>query len=347
MKSRVPFYILLAVLALLSATMLLPVFIPVMVAMILGYLLIPVYDRMGRVINSRDLRAGLVVLLVLFALALPVLLVVMQVADDIPRALQSADLGQVALKVNQFLDRALSRHIPFAENLASYLGRVREVALRAIPSIIGAVGNTGLALFVMLYCLFYVLKDGRDIWRNFLLILPLEEEVKPLLVTDLQKTLSGVLYGQLVTAAAQGLLAGVGYAIFHVPHVLFWTFLTLIASMIPFAGSTIIWLPLAISRLAAGDKVGGLGLLIYGGVLVMNVNNALKPWLIAGRTQLHPVAALLGVVGGIHLFGVVGFVLGPVLLSLVVAMLRFHRDVAVLQSERAKSVTLNSGSGAT
>lgn len=331
MTKRVAFYVLLGLLGLLSAVMLVPVFIPVMVAAILGYLLFPIYERAGRAVASPDLRAAVLVLLVLFALALPVLLVVVQVADEIPHALKSADLTNAAEKINHWLDSTLNRHVPLSENLGTYLARVRDAALRAAPSVIGAVGNTALGLFVMLYTLFYVLRDGKRVWRDFVLLLPLQDEVKPLLVKDLRQTLSGVLYGQLITAAAQALLAGIGYAIFHVPNVLFWGFLTLIASMIPFAGSTIVWLPLAISRLAVGDKVGGLGLLIYGAILVMNIDNVIKPRLIAGRSQLHPVAALLGVVGGLHLFGVIGFLLGPVLLSLVVAMLRFHRDVSVLQ----------------
>ncbi len=340
MKSRAAFYIVLAVLGLLAAAMLLPLFIPVMVAVILGYLLLPVYERMGRRIRSGDLRAALLVLLVLFALAVPVLLVVMQVADDIPRALRSADLSEAAEKANTWLDAMLGRHIPLSENLASYMARVRDVALGAAPRIIGAVGNTALGLFVMLYTMYYVLRDGRRIWDNFMLILPLEDEVKPLLTTDLTQTLTGVLYGQLITAAVQGLLAGLGYWIFSVPHVLFWTFITLIAAMIPIAGATLIWLPLALSRIAMGDKLNGILLLIYGGVLVMNIDNFLKPRLIAGRTQLHPLAALLGVIGGIHLFGVLGFVLGPVLLGLVVAMLRFHRDVALRQAAASETAGL-------
>ncbi len=338
MKSRLAFYVLLAALGLLSAAMLLPLFIPVTVAIILGYLLFPVYDRMARTIPSEDLRAALLVVLVLLVLALPVLLIVVQVADEIPGALRAADLSQWAEKANRWVDSTLGRHIPLSENLAVYLARVREAALRVAPGVIGAVGNTALALFVMLYTMYYVLRDGPRIWQNFLLILPLEDEVKPLLVTDLQQTLTGVLYGQFVTAVIQGALAGFGYWIFHVPHVLLWTCVTLIFSMVPIAGATVVWLPLALSRLAVGDRLGGFGLLIYGGVLVMNIDNVVKPRLIAGRAQLHPLAALLGVVGGISLFGVIGFIIGPVLLSLVVAMLRFHRDVALRQAQQALAV---------
>ena len=332
MKGRVAFYILLGAVGLLSAAMLLPLFIPVMVAIILGYLLLPVYDRMAWALRSADLRAALLVLLVLFVVALPVLLIVMQVVEEIPGALRSADLSQAVEKVNQWLDAMLGRHIPLSENLTIYMGRVRDATLRAAPRIIGAIGNTALGLFVLLYTLYYVLRDGRLFWQNFLLILPLEDAVKPLLTLNLKQTLGAVIYGQFITALVQGSLAGIGYVVFHVPHALLWTLVTTTAAMIPVVGATAVWLPLAISRLAVGDKVGGIGLLIYGGVVVMNIDNVLKPRLIAGRAQLHPLVALLGVIGGIYVFGVIGFVLGPVLLGLVVAMLKFHRDVALQQA---------------
>lgn len=332
MKNRVPFYVILAILGIIAAAMLAPVFVPIAAAAMLGYLLLPVYDWLGKWLRSPGLRAGLLVIAVLFVLALPVLLVAIQVADDVPRAIQSADLAAAVAKINARADSLLGRHLPLSENLTIYLGRVRDAVVAAAPRLIGAVGNTALALFIMLYTLYYVLLDGRNVWGNLLEILPLEPQVKPLLTRDLAQTVTGVLYGQLITACAQAALAGIGYLIFHVPHVLFWTFLTLVVSMIPVAGSAVVWIPLGIARLAAGDKVGGIGLLIYGAVLVMNVDNVLRPRLIAGRTQLHPVTALLGVVGGVQLFGVIGFVLGPVLLSLVVAMLRFHRDATLARN---------------
>jgi len=332
MKSRVAFYVILAILGLAAAAMLVPVFVPVAAAAILGYLLLPVYDWLGKRLSSPGARAALLVAAVLIVLALPVLLVVVQVADDVPRAFESADLGKAIEKINAHADALFGRHIP-AEKLAAYLASVREAILSATPRLLGAVGSTALSLFIMIYTLYYVLLDGRTVWRNLLAILPLEDEVKPLLTEDLRQTVTGVLYGQLVTAAAQAALAAIGYLIFHIPHVLFWTFLTLLVSMIPIAGSALIWAPLAISRLAAGDKFGGIGLLIYGAVLVMNIDNVIRPRLIAGRTRLHPVTALLGVVGGVQLFGVIGFVLGPVLLSLVVAMLRFHRAVTLRPSQ--------------
>lgn len=327
MKNRPAFYVVLGLLGALAAVMLLPFITPVLLAIVLGYLLIPAYDQIGRVVRSEDARAALLVLAVLFLLALPILLVVVQVADEVPSALGKTNVAGAVSKINDWMDRKLGRHVPLSENFSAYATRVREAALRAAPAVIGRVGATALGLFIMLYTLFYVLTDGRRIWGSFLSLIPLDATMKPQLVTTIQSTMTGVLYGQVVTAAIQAGLAGIGYLIFSIPHALFWTFVTLLTAMIPVLGTLVIWLPLAISRLAVGDRFGGIGLIIWGGVLVMNIDNFVKPRLIAGRSQLHPLAVLFGVIGGMKLFGIVGFVLGPVLLGLLAAMLRFHREI--------------------
>lgn len=333
MKRRAPFYVALGILVIVSLVMLRSVLTPALLAVILGYLLFPIFDWMQWRIPSASLRAVILVVLVLFAIAFPALFVVSQVGDELPRALASADVAGAAERANHWLDAKLGRHIPFSEDLVIYLKKAGEAAMHSAPGILGVVGNTALGLFVMLYALYYILQDGRRIWQNFILVLPLGEKVKPILVTGLPQTLTGVLYGQIVTAAALGLLAGIGYWLFHVHHVLFWMLLTAILAVIPIIGPNLIWLPLAISRVVVGDLGGAIGLGIYCGAIAFTIDNIVKPRLISGRSELHPLAALLGVMGGLEFFGLIGVLFGPILISLVLAMLRFYRDVAVLQVE--------------
>jgi predicted PurR-regulated permease PerM len=327
MKNRPAFYVVLGLLGAAAVFMLLPFVTPMLLAALLGYLLLPLYEGLGRWIKSDDLRAGAVVLAVLFLLALPVMLVVVEVADQVPSALRQFNLAGAAERVNTWVDSLAGRHVPIVENLSNWLGRVREAALRATPRLLGAVGATAIGLFILLYTLFYVLTDGRKAWGDVVALIPLDPEMKPHLVDNIQSTMKGVLYGQVVTATVQGTLAGIGYVIFSVPHALFWTFVTLACAMIPFIGTVVVWLPVGVSRLVADDRVGGIGVLLWGAILVMNIDNVIKPRLIAGRTELHPLLAMVGVFGGVELFGIVGFVLGPVLLGLLSAMLRFYRKM--------------------
>ncbi len=337
MTRRAAFYAALAILIILSLWMLRSVLIPAMLAIVLGYLLLPVYDWMAKRIASPNIRAAIVILVVLFAIAFPVLFVVSEVANEVPRALHSSDFTGIIERANHWVDAKFGRHIPFSQDLVKYLKDVGEAALHSAPGIIGVVGNTALGLFVLLYALYYILQDGRLIWRNFLEVLPLSERVKPILVATLQQTLTGVLYGQVFTAIALGLLLAPGYWLFHISHLLFWMVLTAVLAVIPIVGPNMVWMPLAISRLLAGDVGGGVGLAIYCGTIAFIIDYILKPRLISGRTELHPLAALLGVMGGLEFFGLIGFLFGPLLLSLVLAMLRFHRDVAAYHLELVES----------
>lgn len=327
MKNRAVFFVVLGMLVALAAMMLVPFITPMLVAMVLGYLLFPVYELLGRAVKSEHARAALMVLAVLFLLALPVLLAVVEVNKQTHAALRETNLAGAIEKVNGWLDQSLGRHIPLAENFEAWSSRAREAVLNAAPRMIGAAGATALDLLVLLYTLFYVFSEGREIWADLVSLVPLDAGMKPHLVETIQSTMTGVLYGQVVTAALQAALAGIAYLVFGLPHVLLWTFLTLIGAMIPVVGAAIVWVPLAISRLAAGDRLGGWGLVLYMGVFVSTIDHIVKPRLIAGRSRLHPLAALLGVLGGLHMFGVVGFVLGPVLLGLLSAMLRFYREM--------------------
>jgi predicted PurR-regulated permease PerM len=323
MKNPRVFFAVLGFLVAAAAWMLLPFVTPVLVAAVMGYLLLPFYDRLGKTIRSENLRAALLMLVVLFLVALPVLLGLLELSRQAPNALHSIDIN----RMNEALDRTLGRHVPLSENLTEYLERVRGAAVHAAPELIGRVGATALSLLLFLYSLFFFFTDGRALWKDFISLIPLDASMKPHLVETIQTTMTGVLYGQVVTAAIQAALAGLGYLVFGLPHVLLWTALTLVASMLPLLGGALVWVPLVVSRFLLGQTVPAWGLLIYMGIFVSAVDHIIKPRLIAGRAPLHPLAALFGVIGGLHLFGIVGFVLGPVLLGLIAAMLRFYREM--------------------
>jgi predicted PurR-regulated permease PerM len=329
-KSRPAFYVILGLLVATAALMLLPFVTPVLVAAVLGYLLLPFYDYLGRFVRNPEARAAFLLLLVLFVLALPVVFALVEVSIEAPSALRQTDIVAAAERLNAAVDRTAGFHVPLAENFATYAARVREAVLHAAPTIVGRLGSTALGLLLLLYTLFYVFTEGREVWADFVGLIPLDPAMKPHLVDNIQSTMTGVLYGQVVTAALQAALAAVGYFVFGLSHVILWTFLTMIAAMVPVVGAAMIWVPLAASQLLNGDRVGGWGLVLYMGVLVSMVDHIVKPRLIAGRSALHPLAALFGVIGGLHMFGVTGFILGPVLLGLLSAMLRFYREMTLV-----------------
>ena len=98
----------------------------------------------------------------------------------------------------------------------------------------------------------------------------------------------------------------------------------IITAFIPLLGTPVIWVPAALSLILGGSTARGVGLLIYGGTLVMNIDNFLRPRLMSGRTTVHPVLILIGVLGGLRVFGFVGLLVGPLILALLVAFIKFY-----------------------
>jgi predicted PurR-regulated permease PerM len=138
--------------------------------------------------------------------------------------------------------------------------------------------------------------------------------------------ITAVLYGQLLIAVLQGLVGGLGFLIFGIENPVFWGFTMGVLSFIPLLGPPAVWLPAAIYLIYAGNLVSGIGLIIYGVVIVMNIDNFLKPKLIGGKSGMHPIVVLVGILGGITLFGFAGFIIGPIILALALLIIKFYNE---------------------
>jgi predicted PurR-regulated permease PerM len=129
-----------------------------------------------------------------------------------------------------------------------------------------------------------------------------------------------------MTALIQGTLGSLGLLIFGISNWLFWGAIMTIMAFLPVLGTPIIWVPAAVGQILDGNTARGVGLLIYGSVLVINIDNVIRPRLVSGRTKVHPLLILIGVIGGLKIFGFIGMLIGPLILALLVAFIRFYEQ---------------------
>jgi predicted PurR-regulated permease PerM len=132
--------------------------------------------------------------------------------------------------------------------------------------------------------------------------------------------------GTLFIALIQGLLAGVGFWIFGLPQPALWGTLTIITALVPVVGTALIWLPASIYLFSTGVTGMALGLFLWGAILVGSIDNFLRPKLIERYMKVHPFFILISVLGGLSLFGPLGFLLGPLVLSLILALLEIYPE---------------------
>jgi predicted PurR-regulated permease PerM len=201
------------------------------------------------------------------------------------------------------------------QHLASYGG----------VAFLGAVG-TVLAFTVMLFILFFIIRDGRGIARLGSALVPLEPARREDLAERLASVTRAVVRGTVLTSIIQGLLLGLGFAIVGLPAPVVFGVLAAVLSVVPFGGTALVWIPALATLLMQGRYGQAAGVLVVG-VLVSSVDNFIKPILISGRSPLPTLAVFIGVLGGLAAFGLIGLFVGPVVIALVLALIGFAREI--------------------
>lgn len=175
-----------------------------------------------------------------------------------------------------------------------------------------------LQLFVMLYAMYFFLLDGPSILSRILYYTPLDEEQERKLIGRFVSVTRATIKGSILVGLIQGGLAGAAFFVLKLPGAAFWSTVMAILSVIPVLGSGIIWAPAAVILMSTGRLAAGIGLAVWGFVVVSTVDNFLRPRFVGRDTKMHDLLVLLSTFGGLAMFGVVGFIIGPIIAALFV-----------------------------
>jgi len=198
---------------------------------------------------------------------------------------------------------------------------------------LGALG-TIVSFVLMLFVLFFVLRDGPVLAQQVVRVLPIEARLRGRLWQHLIDVTRAVFMGIGLTALVQGVLLGIGFAIAGVPSPLVFGVLGALFALVPVVGTAIVWVPATLWLLSQGQTGHAIFLAAWGVLAVGSVDNFLRPILISGRVEVPTLAVFIGVMGGLSAFGFVGLFLGPIVLGLLVALFRFAtEDLARHSSE--------------
>jgi predicted PurR-regulated permease PerM len=207
---------------------------------------------------------------------------------------------------------------------AEILDRMKAVTGFLLENLGGAVGGlttvliTGLLATIFLY---FLLRYGADWVKHIALLVPLDPGATARLLQKVQDSVVANVNGVLVVAAAQGLLLSLGFWFVGLRSPLLWGAIGGAASIIPFVGSPLIWVPVVIAFVVMGSYWKALILALWGALAVGSIDNVLRPVVVGARAKQHPILVALAVVGGTYAFGVLGILLGPLVVSLIAALL--------------------------
>jgi len=314
-----------AVVAILGIAIALPFVTYIVLAGILTYTLFPLYHFINQRTRRPSLSAGFCILVALLVMILPTVYLVSELVAQVSGAyntLQTDWLGQVG----DYLNSLTNGRVDFQEILRSALDQVRQSIVGLAPNILGSISDLLIGLFILFFVMFYGFRDGQRFITYLKALIPLEGNLKDSLFHEMRTVTQAVLYGQVLTAVIQGGLGGVGLLIVGIPNALFWGAIMIITAFLPVLGTPLIWVPAAVGLILDGKTTRGILLLIYGATIVMNIDNFLRPKLVSGRTNVHPVLILIGVLGGLKVFGFIGMLVGPLILAILVALIKFYEQ---------------------
>jgi len=332
-------YFLFFLVVFLALTILLvwPVFPYVVLGIVLAFLLHPLEKRLQKVIASPAVRASLLTLLATLLIMLPLVYAVQRLTRELASAAQLDRMRQLLENARIWLDSHQAQVV--ATSMVEAVEQGQNFVLSNLPNLFGSVFHIALGIFVCLFVFYYFTKEGAVIWDAFVGSLPLPGKLKLEMSREVAEIVRAIFFGQMLTSLAQGLLGGLGLIIFQVPKPALLTILMTLMAFFPFVGTPLVWGPAALLKLMAGETWQGIGLLIYGAVVVMNVDNVVKPRLIAMHSQVHPVVILIGIIGGTQIFGFIGFLVGPLIFAIFLQLLRFFGEYRPLETPRPPEPT--------
>lgn len=330
--------VILILLTVLSFFLLKPIILSIILGVILAFIFSPIYNFLFKYIKRKNITAFLMCLLLIVLIVIPLWYIFpIAINQSIKFYMNSQGTDFVTpLKTifpSLFQSAQFSNEIGLA--IQSFVTKTTNSLMNALSNVILDFPTLFLKLLVVFFSFFFVLRDKEELIEYIQSLLPFSKDVEKRLFKSSKDLTISILYGQIVLGLIQGITAGIGFFIFGVPNALLITIIAMVAGMFPIVGTTIVWVPVAIYLLIAGNTVNALGVIMFG--LIASVIEALfKPIFISQRAKMNSSLILFGMVGGLLFFGLLGIILGPLILAYLFIILEAYRNKklpeAVIQS---------------
>jgi len=330
-----------AVIGYLMYLVLVPFFIPIFWAIILVILFQPYYDWLVRSFAGRRALASIAACtsIALFIIV-PMAIIGAALTNEVLNLYAWAegyiqDISTKAHKSPMFfypwLERYLGEYIDVDKlNLRSLIASViREAAGYVGPGLSGFVkGFATLIIDFILafFSMYFLFKDGDKLFKMVKDLIPVNSYHKEEIIEKNRGVIYATIYGGVLVGAVQAALGGIAFWYLGIPAALVLTFTMFLATFLPSVGSAMVWGPVAAYLLISGDYVGGIGLIFWGVFVIGLIDNFLRPWLVSGRTNLHPLLLFFSILGAVNVFGFIGIIAGPLILSIGQATIELYHE---------------------
>lgn len=320
--------IILLLLLVLSFFIIKPFLMAVLAGIFLAFIFTPLYRKINQAIQSKNFTASIVCVILAIIIIFPLwFLTPILVSQSINIFVSSQQIDFVTplkeIFPSIFASEQFSNEI--GSVIGSFVTKIANSIMNIFTNLILNFPTLALQFIVAVFTFFFVLRDGDKLILYIQSLLPFSKEVEKKIFKSSKDITISILYGQVLLGILQGLIAGIAFFAFGVDNALFLTLLAALAGIFPIIGTAIVWVPVAVYLLITGDAFAMFGVVFFG-LLSSLLENFVKPVFISRRTKVHSAIILIGMVGGLFMFGILGVILGPLILSYLLIILDIYRD---------------------
>lgn len=330
------FFLIAAIFFYLFYALIIPFFAPICWAAVFVIIFFPLYEKLLGKLRSKGLTSLIMCIIIIILIIGPVAYLFGSLVGEATTAVT---------KVNEMIktgeiDKYLTFNLPWLDSIKEKLKdyydfsemKTEQIIKNAIENVSTAILNqtrwlisniTRMVFYfaLMVFTMYYFFKDGEVIVHKIRRLMPLTPNQVSVTFHKLREVIQATMYGGVVVALIQGLIGGILFAVVGIPSAVFWGAIMAFLSIIPFIGAFVIYIPAGLILIIGGSYFKGIFVIAVGTVVISQIDNVIRPFLISGKTQMHPLLLFFAILGGIYLFGLLGIVLGPLIAAVFITLI--------------------------
>lgn len=304
-----------------------PVLFAVLWGLIFGYIFLPVYRRINKYVRNRTAAASITLFIAILIIAIPLWIITPLLTQQVFEVYRSSQNLNVYGLVHQIFPTASPQ---FSSQLAgtinTVISKVTSAVMSSMVNVFTNFLNILMNIGIMGFVFFFTLRDNEKLKEFILRISPINRLKQKQLAKGFSDITYSTIYGRIVVGVVQGIFAGVGFWLFGVHNTLVLSVIAVFLAVLPFVGVFLLWIPLAIFMLLAGNIGTAIAFILYNAIIVSNIDNLLLSLIIAKKTNLSTPFALISSIGGLLLFGIIGLILGPLIFAYFLILMDWYKE---------------------
>jgi len=305
--------------------------IPVLTGVIIGYVFFPLHVKFQKKIKNKNISALILSLIIIILITIPIAIISNQVIKETSNMLTltkdkfsdiSCEDNTLCKSLTSIMEDQGTRD-QFFTYLANSIKSGATTIIQKATDFLFSVPKRLLDLFITLFTMFYIFVDGQRLVKLLEKMMPLRKRHRKQIVKQFSDVTYALIYGTILVGIIEGIILGFGFFFSGISSPVLWGTVAGFVALIPLLGPTLVWIPAVAIQLWTGHYYAALGVLITG-AMVSSIDTFLRPKIIGDKANVHPVLVLIGVLGGLELFGIIGIILGPLVLAFISTFLNIY-----------------------